>query len=142
MPDPAALGDVADLLRGLRTVAVLGAHPDPVRPASYVPAALARRGLRVLPVNPAHAGTAQHGEPTRSTLAELREPVDAVVVFRRPDQLEGHLTDLLAMAPRPPAVWLQQGIRSEPFAARLRSEGFRVVQDRCIMVDLDRLERP
>ncbi|MCB9663727.1 MAG: CoA-binding protein [Alphaproteobacteria bacterium] len=136
MPDPERLEEVRELLQGARTVAVLGASPDPDRPAAYVPAWLHAHGRRILPVNPRCVGQVLHGEPVRATLAELREPVDLVDVFRRPEHLAGHLDDLLAMDPPPGAVWLQQGIRDEAFAARLRAAGLRVVQDRCTMADL------
>lgn len=128
---PALMG----VLRRARTVAVLGAHPEWSRPAFYVPEYLHRQGYRILPVNPALVGTTLWGEPVRATLAELREPVDLVDVFRRPEALPGHLADLLAMLPLPGVVWLQAGIRHDAFAARLVAAGIDVVQDRCTYAD-------
>jgi uncharacterized protein len=117
------------ILQESRTIAVLGASTTPHRPAFYVPDYLHARGYRVLPVNPTHAGEKQWGEPFRSTLAELGEPVDMVDVFRRPELVMGHLDDLIAC--RPKVVWLQQGIRSDALAAALEREGIDIVQDEC-----------
>ena len=127
--------DVTTLLRGARTVAVLGAHHEPHRPAFYVPDALHRAGLTILPVNERLVGRTLWGQPVRATLAELRVPVDIVDVFRRGEDVPGHLEDLLAMAPRPGCVWLQSGIRSAVAAEALTAAGIWVVQDRCLMVD-------
>jgi predicted CoA-binding protein len=127
--------EIAGALRAARTVAVLGAHHDPSRAACYVPEYLHAQGYRVLPVNPALAGTTLWGEPVRATLAELGEPVDIVDVFRRPELLPGHLADVLAMTPRPRLVWLQLGIRNDAFAREVQAAGIDVVQDRCTLAD-------
>lgn len=129
------LEDVRRILVTARVIAVLGAHPSQERPASYVPAYLASQGYRVLPVNPAFAGQTLWGERVRATLAELREPVDVVDVFRRAELLASHEADLFAMAPPPAVVWLQLGIREDGFAARVRARGITVVQDRCTLAD-------
>ncbi len=120
-----------------RTYVVLGAHPDPSKAAHYVPAYLHGRGLRVIPVNPGYAGRELWGEPVRGSLAEVGAAVDVLDVFRRPQALPGHLAEILALGPR--MVWLQLGIRHDDVAARLMSAGIDVVQDRCLMVDHERL---
>lgn len=123
------------VLEASRTVAVLGAHVEPGKPAFYVPDYLAANGYRVLPVNPGFAGRRLWGEPCRERLADLEGPVDLVDVFRRSEHLPGHLGDILAMEPRPAVVWLQLGIRHDAFAAALIAAGIDVVQDRCTMAD-------
>jgi predicted CoA-binding protein len=129
--------DLRPVLAAARRIAVLGAHPDPAKPANYVPDYLYRHGYQVLPVNPVHAGRILWGEPMRATLAEIDPPVDIVDVFRRSEQLAAHLDDVLAVGPR--LVWLQSGIRNDAFARRLEDAGIAVVQDRCLMVEHRRL---
>lgn len=131
--------DLRTLFQEARTIAVLGAHPEGSRAASYVPAYLHRVGYRVIAVNPLFAGVTMFGEATRATLAEIEAPVDLVNVFRRPDALMDHLPDLRAMTPRPRAVWLQLGISHGGFAHELRALGLDVVQNRCASVDHRRL---
>ncbi len=127
--------DIQRTLAGSPTVAVLGAHHERWLPACYVPEYLSGQGYRILPVNPGLVGRALWGEPVRASLAELTEPVDMVDIFRRADQLAGHLDDLLAMSPRPRVVWLQLGIRNDAFADALVEAGIDVVQDRCTLAD-------
>jgi uncharacterized protein len=126
-------------LRSCTTVAVLGAHHEPRRAAFYVPDYLVGQGYRVLPVNPRLVGEKLWGQPVRATLAELKEPVHMVDVFRRADDLPDHLDDLLAMRPLPRVVWFQLGIRNAAVAAHLDSAGISVIQDRCTLADHDAL---
>jgi len=130
---------ITAVLREARTVAVLGAHEQPTRPAFYVPDYLYGQGYRVLPVNPALAGKTLWGETVRATLAEITEKVDLVDVFRRPELLPEHLADILAMKARPRLVWLQQGIRNDDFAKAIEAAGMDVVQDRCTLAEHRRL---
>lgn len=123
--------NLEQFLREARTVAVLGAHPDPYRPAHFVPAYLQRAGYMVLPVNPQFAGQELFGQTVAAGLEQLAVPVDILDVFRRSEALAEHLDAVLALRPR--LVWLQSGIRNDDFAARLEQAGIAVVQDRCLM---------
>jgi uncharacterized protein len=127
------------ILREARTVAVLGAKAQRVQPAHYVPAYLVGQGYHVFPVNPTLVGQQIFGEPVVPTLADLASPVDVVEVFRRPEYLPGHATEILALSWRPAVVWFQLGIRHDGAAARLARAGLRVVQDRCMMPEHRRL---
>lgn len=131
--------EVAAVLRDARIVAVLGAHEQPTRPAFYVPDYLHGQGYHIVPVNPLLEGKTLWGERVRATLAEIAEKVDVVDVFRRPDLLQDHLADILAMQPRPRVVWLQQGIRNDDFARAIVAAGMDVVQDRCTLAEHRRL---
>lgn len=134
--------EIREVVRGMRRVAVLGMRSEKFadRPAHYVPAALARAGVEVVPV-PVHEPEAREmlGRPVVRALAEVGA-VEVVDVFRRPDDLMAHLDALVAL--RPPVVWLQSGIRHEGFARALVDAGVSVVEDRCLMVELHRLGRP
>lgn len=127
--------EVKDVLATAKTIAVLGAHPTATRPASYVPAYLMNAGYRVIPVNPRFAGQELFGETVRARLDDIKEAVDIVDVFRRGEDVPGHVDEILAMTPRPKLVWLQLGITNDDAAARLVAEGIDVIQDRCTLAD-------
>lgn len=129
------------ILRETKTIAVLGAKADPGEPAYYVPAYLAARGYRILPVNPVFAGRRLHGAPVVGTLADLTETPDLVDIFRRPEYLVDHAREVLALSPGPSTVWFQLGIVNDEAAERLARAGIRVVQNRCMMPDHRRLVR-
>jgi len=127
------------ILTTARTVAVLGAKAGVDQPAFYVPAYLAARGYRILPVNPTLAGRSLFGRPVAATLADLSEPVDVIDVFRRPEFLPGHAREILSLSWRPAVVWFQLGIRHDGAAEMLARAGILVVQDRCMMPEHRRL---
>lgn len=139
---PETTPDLRAILEQTHTIAVLGAHWEPQRPACYVPEYLASVGYRVLPVNPGGVGRVGFGAPFVASLAELDEAVDMVDVFRRAELLPAHVDEILAMTPRPAVVWLQLGIRNDAVAARLRAAGITVVQDRCTLAEHRRLGLP
>jgi predicted CoA-binding protein len=73
------------------------------------------------------------GRPVFRRVADIPGDLDLVVVFRRPQDIEAHVDDLIAKHPR--AVWFQSGIRHDAAAQRLADAGIQVVQDRCLMVE-------
>jgi predicted CoA-binding protein len=127
---------VRRLLAETRRVAVLGIRPEShaMRPAFYVPQYLHSAGLEVVPV-PVHHPDAETilGRKVYFKLADVPGPVDLVDVFRRAEDIDAHLEDILAAKPK--AVWFQSGIRNDRAAERLARAGIKVVQDRCLMVD-------
>jgi len=129
--------ELRKILTRTRTIAVLGMKAAPAEDAYQVPHYLQQHGYRIVPVNPKLREVLH--EPAYASLKELPFPVDLVDVFRAVDHLPGHVDEILAMRPRPGAVWFQLGIRSDACASRLEAAGLRVVQDRCIMVDHRRL---
>ncbi len=133
--------ELRGVLQGAKVVAVLGAHPEPARPAHYVPAYLAEHGARIVPVNAVKAGEQLFGETVRASLTEITDPVDVVDVFRRSEALPGHLDEILAMRPLPKVVWLQLGVRNDEVAQRLVDAGIAVVQDHCMLAEHRRLLR-
>jgi predicted CoA-binding protein len=127
------------ILERTKTIAVVGASPEPWRPSYGVTAYLKRAGYRLIPVNPTALGETVHGEPVVASLADIREPVDLVNVFRRPEHLPGVVEEAIAIGA--PALWIQLGIRNEAAKDRAEAAGIPVVMDRCISVEHRRLMR-
>ncbi len=127
------------VLGSAHTIAVLGAHPDPGKPAHYVPRYLREHGYRIAPVNPRYTDQELFGETPRAKLTDLDEPIDVVDVFRRSKDVPAHAEEILAMRPLPKVVWLQQGIRHDEIARQLSEAGIDVVQDACMLAVHKRL---
>jgi predicted CoA-binding protein len=128
-----------EILTGSPTVAVLGIHHEPEKAAFYVPEYLHDEGYRILGVNPEFVNETIFGEKVRSSLREIKEPVDLVDVFRKPEMIPTHVEDILAMSPRPKVVWFQLGIKHEEAAKKLEEAGIVVIQNRCTLADHQRL---
>lgn len=127
-PDNPDAAELLDIVRSVRTIAVVGMSRDPAKAARRVPSYLAAKGYDILPVNPFAARIL--GRQAKRALAEVTEPVDMVVVFRPSGEAGTHLAEA-ASRPERPVIWLQQGIRADEEAVEARARGIRVVQDMC-----------
>jgi predicted CoA-binding protein len=128
--------ELSRIAREAKRVAVLGIKTEKQagQAAFYVPEYLKYAGIQIIPVPVYYPEvTSILGEPVVRNVADIEGAVDILDVFRRPEDLEAHLADILAK--RPSVVWLQSGIRNEAFAQRLTDAGIDVVQDRCLMVE-------
>ncbi len=134
--------DIRDLVASVRRIAVLGIKTEEQasQPAFYVPRYLQEAGFEVIPVPVYYPDVTEIlGRPVYRRLAEIPGTVDLVNVFRRPQDIEPHLDDMLAA--KPAAVWFQSGIRHPEAADTLARAGIKVVQDRCLMVEHRSLAR-
>ena len=124
-----------DLLARSRTVAMVGASPNPTRPSYFVFSYLrTRRRLDVTPINPAvHAIDGLKAYPTLAAYAAERGAPDIVDVFRKPADAPQVTREAIAAGAK--AIWFQYGVINEE-AIRLADEaGLDVVVDRCIKVE-------
>lgn len=115
----------AEILGEARTIALIGASPNPDRPSHGVMRYLLAQGYRVIPVRPAGCDEVL-GVPCVRTLAEIEERIDLVDVFRRPEHTPPHAHEAVEVGAG--ALWLQLGIVS--------AESRRIAQD----ADLDYVE--
>lgn len=125
------------LLRATKRIAVLGIKTEAQanQPSFYVPSFLVQHGYDVVPVPVYYADATEIlGQKAYRKLVDVPGDIDMVDVFRRPQDLAGHLDDILAKKPK--SVWLQQGISDDAFAEKLAAAGITVVQDRCLMVEI------
>ena len=90
--------------------------------------------MEVLPV-PVYfpEATSILGRPVYRSIASVPGLIDIVCVFRRPQDVAGHVDDILAAKPR--AAWLQLGIRDNASVEVLARAGILVVQDRCLLIE-------
>ena len=128
--------DIRDLIRQTQRVAVLGIKTEAQadQPAFYVPKYLVTAGFEVMPVPVYYPDVMEIlGKRVHRRLMEIPGNIDLVDVFRRSQDIDGHVEDILAK--KPTAVWFQSGIRNDAAAETLAKAGIKVVQDRCLMVE-------
>jgi predicted CoA-binding protein len=120
---------ITDLLKRSRTIAVVGLSNNPLRPSHGVSAYMQSHGYRIIPVNPVIAGSL--GEKSRASLLEVREKIDIVNIFRRPEHVEAVVDQAIQL--KVPAIWMQEGVVHEKAAEKARRAGIFVIMDRCIL---------
>ena len=128
--------DIVELLRSVRTIALVGASDRPDRPSHGVMKFLQDHGYRVIPVNPTITGEHIHGEYVWRELSQIGEPIDMVDIFRRPIAAGEAVDEAIAVGAK--AVWLQLGVINEAAAARAEAAGLKVVMDRCPKIEIMR----
>jgi predicted CoA-binding protein len=126
-----------DILRRVRTIAMVGASPNWNRPSFFAMKYLQTKGYRVIPVNPTAAGQEILGEKVYASLKDIPGKVDMVDVFRN-SAAAGPITDE-AIAIGAPIVWMQLGVRNDEAAARAEAAGLTVVMNRCPKIEYGRL---
>lgn len=135
--DSAGIGRILD---ETRRIAVLGIKMEPDQPAYYVPEYAQEAGFEIVPV-PVYYPDAKEilGKPVHRKVADIPGEVDLVNVFRRSRDVLAHVDDIIAKKPK--AVWMQLGISNAEAAERLARAGIDVVQNRCLMVEIQRIGR-
>ncbi len=122
---------IRDLINTTKRIAVLGIKTDAQadQPSVYVPQYMQRAGFEIIPV-PVYYPDATEilGEKVYRQLTDIPGDIDMVDVFRRPNDIAGHIEDILAK--RPKSVWFQSGIRNDKAAETFAKTGIKVVQDR------------
>jgi predicted CoA-binding protein len=119
-----------EILRRARTIAVVGASPDPSRTSHRVMRYLQRVGYRCIPVNPNADDVL--GERCYPALADLPAPVDLVDVFRRAEYCADVAREAAAIGA--PVLWLQLGLRSAEARDVAEEAGMEYVEDACTAV--------
>ena len=115
-----------------KTIAVLGASPDTTKASNHVAHYLKEAGYKMIPVYP--KGDTILGEKVYKSLAEIDEPVDIVVVFRKPAALDA-IADAVIARGDVKTYWTQLELINNDAAQRVRDAGINVVQNYCAMVE-------
>ncbi|HTN96486.1 MAG TPA: CoA-binding protein [Nordella sp.] len=130
---------IRDILRSVKTVALVGASSNEVRPSYFVLKYLLDKGYAVTPVNPGLAGQEILGRRVYGALKDIPHPIDMVDIFRN-SQAAGVITDeALALSPLPKVIWMQLSVRNDEAARRAEAQGLKVVMNRCPKMEYGKL---
>lgn len=131
---------IAEIVREISVVAVVGLSENQDRPSWGVARYLQSQGIRVIPVNPAHAGKTILGEKVYADLAAIPvgAGVDMVDIFRRSTAVRPIVEEALGHLPHLKVIWTQLGVWDNAAAALARDRGITVIQDRCPKIEFPR----
>jgi predicted CoA-binding protein len=120
------------ILRAAKTIAIVGASPNPTRSSYFVGTYLQQSSdYTVWFVNP--NATEILGQPVYADLESLPAVPDVVVVFRKASDIPSVVDDVVAIGAK--TIWVQLGIWNEEAAIDAEARGLQVVMDRCIKVE-------
>ncbi len=127
---------LAGILSEVKTIAMVGASPDPTKFSYGVLRVLHEQGYNMIPVNPTQAGNDIRGLKVYPSLASIDQPVDMVQVFRNSEALPGIAREAVSIGAK--VLWAQLGVYNEEAAKLAEAAGMRVVMNRCPKIELFR----
>jgi len=130
---------IAGILNSVKTIAIVGASANDVRPSFFVLKYLLNKGFDVYPVNPSQVGNEVIGRKVYARLADVPVALDMVDIFRTSDAVPGVMDEILELDPLPKVVWMQLTVRHDEAAARAEAAGIKVVMNRCPKIEYGRL---
>ena len=132
---------IKSILRSVKTIAMVGASGNDIRPSYFAMMYLLNKGYKIIPVNPGMAGKTILGQKVYASLKEVPAPVDMVDIFRTADVAPEIVREALAEKDRLgiTTIWMQLGVVSEEAAKLAADAGLNVVMDRCPKIEYGRM---
>jgi uncharacterized protein len=127
------------ILQDVKTIALVGASANAVRPSYFVMKYLLDKGYSVIPINPGLAGQDLLGQRVYANLAEVPVMIDMVDIFRNSEAASDVVDEALALPFKPKVIWMQLSVRNDEAARKAEAQGLRVVMDRCPKMEYGKL---
>jgi uncharacterized protein len=134
----AEMGPEREILKSCQVVAIVGLSSKTDRPSNRVGRFLKEKGYKVIPVNPAEKTILE--EACYPDLSSIPVKVDVVNIFRRSEDVLPIIDECLKIGAK--AVWMQEGVINEEAARKARDAGLKVVMDKCMLKEYNRLISP
>jgi len=124
------------ILSSAKNIAVVGLSPDESKPSNEVAKFLIESGFSVFPVYPKFDEIL--GRKVYRNLTQIDENIDIAVMFRKGEFASELVKDAAKKGVK--TLWLQLGITNDEAGAVARENGINFVQDKCIKIELKKLE--
>ena len=128
--------ELRQILSSAKNIAVVGLSPDESKPSNEVTKFLIERGFNVFPVYPKFDEIL--GRKVYRNLTQIDQDIDIAVMFRKGEFASELVKDAVKKGVK--TLWLQLGITNDEAGAIARENGINFVQDRCIKIELQRLD--
>jgi len=119
----------------LKKVAVIGMSKHQEKAAHFVPKYLSENGFDIIPVNPNSDEILN--KKCYKEINDIKDDIDIVDVFRPSEDVLPFVKD--AIKKNPKVIWLQEGIHNEEAENLAREHGIKVVFNRCMLAEHQRL---
>jgi predicted CoA-binding protein len=128
---------IKSILRATKTIAMIGASGNDMRPSYFAMMYLLSKGYVIHPINPAMAGKKVLGQTVYASLKDVPAPVDMVEIFRASDAAPGIVKEAIEEKDRLglKVIWMQLGVISEEAAELALAAGLTVIMDRCPKIE-------
>ena len=128
---------IKEILKEVKTIAVVGASANQDRDSYKVMQALIQHGYQIFPINPNEEGNLILGQLCYADLSSVSGKIDMVDVFRVADAVMGVTKEAIRI--RAKVLWTQLGIVNEEASELAKKAGLKVIMDRCPKIELEKL---
>src|SRR5580692_3556360 len=87
---------IKSILRSVKTIAMVGASGNSIRPSYFAMMYLLNKGYKIIPVNPGAVGQEILGQKVYASLKDVPAPVDMVDIFREAKYAPGIAAEAVA----------------------------------------------
>lgn len=136
---------IKSILRSVKTIAMVGASGNDIRPSYFAMMYLLNKGYKIIPVNPGMAGKQILGQTVYGSLKDVADagigPVDMVDIFREAQYAPDIARETVAEKDRlgVKVLWMQLGVISPEAEKTAQDAGLTVVMNRCPKIEHSRL---
>ena len=125
-----------DIVKAVKTIAMVGASPDKTKFSYGVLRVLSETGYEIIPINPRPGLEEIRGLKVYPSLEAVGRPIDMVDVFRRAEDLPQIAQEAVNAGAK--ILWGQIGVKNAEAARIAEEAGLKVVMDRCPKIELFR----
>ena len=125
---------IKEILEEVKTIALVGASSNPEKDSYKVMKFLLEKNYVVYPVNPNEKGNSILGQYCYGDLQSIEFPVDMVEIFRKSEEGLGIAKEAINIGSK--VLWTQLGIIDNEAFKMAKSNGLKVVMDRCPKIEL------
>jgi predicted CoA-binding protein len=128
---------IKGILRSVKTIAMVGASANEIRPSYFAMMYLLNKGYKIIPVNPGMVGQKILGQTVYAALKDVPAGVDLVDIFREAKFAPDIARETVAEKDRlgVEVLWMQLGVISEEAAQIAEAAGLTVIMDRCPKIE-------
>jgi len=128
---------IKTILRTVKTIAMVGASGNDIRPSYFAMMYLLNKGYKVIPINPGAVGKQILGQTVYASLKDVPAPVDMVDIFREAKYAPDIAREVVAEKDRlgVKVLWMQLGVISEEAERIGKETGLTVIMDRCPKIE-------
>jgi predicted CoA-binding protein len=128
---------IKSILRSVKTIAMVGASGNDIRPSYFAMLYLLNKGYKIIPINPGMAGKQILGQTVYASLQDVPAPVDMVDIFREAKYAPAIARETVAQKDRlgVKVLWMQLGVVSQEAERIGREAGLTVIMDRCPKIE-------
>jgi predicted CoA-binding protein len=132
---------IKSILRSVKTIAMVGASGNDIRPSYFAMMYLLNKGYKVIPVNPGMVGKEILGQKVHASLKDVADagiaPVDMVDIFREAKFAPDIARETVAEKDRlgVKILWMQLGVISPEAEQIGKDAGLTVIMNRCPKIE-------